>query len=286
MRLTLVSNWSAREGCGVANFGRDWAAALARAGHRVERVGWDGETLGEGGGGADLLLFNWHPFVAPADLQGWRTLTPQVVYLHDIPPWSTCSLVPNATAVFSSEPWEGATCVPYPVYDGPRVFATVIKSVVHETLRHTTRPVIGYTGIRGDGLGILEQLCMRRGWTLNAPDRWRDTPDEIARLAASTVIVLWYHASGRGQSLSLATACATGRPVLVNQSQMFRSTLAQVPGIYVAGSPRLAPPDLAPALDNLLDEVYKHRAMIPTPNTGAAYWADAIRTMEATWNSK
>ena len=164
--------------------------------------------------------------------------------------------------------------IPYPVYDGPWTPAPVPPALP---------PTIGWTGLRGDGISTIAKLCAHRGWHLNASTaEWRMTPDEITRLSASTLIVLWYFASGRGQSLALATACATRRPVLINDSRMFRAAWSYGDQIYRAGLDP-APPLLEPAIDAVLDAVYKQRAKVPSTIVDERSWARAIATMEATW---
>lgn len=265
MKIALISNWQTRE-CGVANFGRDWAAALERAGYEVVRLHYGDKVTSSG---ATFALYNWHPATTP------KVVTPPSrpygVYLHDIPPHSTCSLVDNAVAVWAAEPAEGTTCIRYPIYDGPL------------TLPPPASPItIGWTGLRGDGRDGIQRLCERRGWQFNGSTRWLDTPEEIQRLAASTLIVLWYFASGRGQSLALSTACATGRPILINDSLMFGMARDYPQEFHRAGhDPGV--PFLEQAIEAVLSRVYTERAKVPQQVLTTHSWAAAIRQMEAAW---
>jgi len=266
MKIALVSNFQTAV-CGVASFGRDWLAALERAGHQVTPVWWN-EPIPD----CDLVCVNWHP-----GTQGPRSVRieqPYVVYLHDLPPYSYCDLQ-DAVCYFTSEPYTGGEYsrtveVPYPVWDGfvPQIFGGPVS--------------LGWTGIRGDGREQLQKLCAKRGWAFNGSDGWLDTPEEVARLASSTLIVLWYHASDRGQSLSLATACATRRPVLVNGSKMFKLAAAYPDEIYRAGWDP-AVPLLEPAIDAVLDERVKGRLKYPSRIREEHSWAAAIARMEAAW---
>jgi hypothetical protein len=262
MNIGLVSNWD-QQACGVANFGRDWKWALERAGHAVATRLWDEPIYPED----ELLLYNWHPFI-------WNPLTPPMrpygVYMHDIPPWSECPLKDQALVVWTSEPCPGCVEIPYPVYDGP-----------------WTRPVapgritIGWTGIRGDGAASIREACDRLGLRYDGSVGWLDTPEEVARLAGSTLIVLWYYASGRGQSLALSASAAAGVPILVNQSKMFRMAHFHDSGVLRAGW-ELAVPHLEPAIEGALDLIAKRRC--PIPNLKARYgWTQAVARMEETW---
>lgn len=82
---------------------------------------------------------------------------------------------------------------------------------------------VGYSGVRGDGLGLLTQICTDRGYKTNFshPDIWLSQEDEIKRLARSTVNVCWY--GGHDDRSGSAMVClASKRPLLVNRaSPMF-----------------------------------------------------------------
>ena len=265
MKIALVSNWQTRE-CGVANFGRDWASALERAGHDVLRLHYG---LSVPANQVDVALYNWHPSTTPKVLT--PPFCPYAVYLHDIPPHSSCRLVDGAKAVWAAEPTPGAEVIRYPVYDGPR-----------DTPPRSPGISIGWTGLRGDGRDSLRDLCERRGWTFNGSNGWKDTPEEIARLASSTLIVLWYFADGRGQSLALSTACAAGCPILVNQSRMFGLAHDYPQEIYRAGHDP-AVPFLEQAIEGVLAKIYTGRAAVPAQAVVEQSWTRAIQRMERAW---
>jgi hypothetical protein len=279
MKILVVSNFSGPS-CGVAEYGRMCVEALRRAGHAV--LEWDGHYpaiyeksyLPLDADTYDWIHVNWHPVTlnhyAP---QHFPPRSPVSLFLHDLPPWSTCPLWDRAQVRFAAEPYPGTVHLPYPAVQ-----------VVDLPPPPASPPVIvGWTGIRGDGLEDLQAVARRRGWTLNTPVGWLGTHAEIRRLRHSTLNVLWYHHTGRGQSLALMTAAAARRPLLISASEMFRTAWDYPREVYRAGYDP-APSLLEPAIDAVLDDVWKGQARIPDRLVEELSWARAVARMEVAWS--
>ena len=214
--------------CGIRNFGEQLTTALRRAGAEVDE--WDanystihrreeaqdplGTYLPKDASTYDVVHVNWHPITTNTynpehfDQIGNVLLS---VYLHDLPPWSSCPFVHKADARITSEPDPLSTLeLIYPVVDWVEDLPNLDPAFT-----------VGWTGIRGDGLVELEKICAARGWKLNLgnPNVWLSLEDEIRRLARSTVNVCWYK-EDRGRSGAASTCLASGRPLIVNDSPM------------------------------------------------------------------
>ena len=139
---------------------------------------------------------------------------------------------------------------------------------------------IGWTGLRGDGRDRLQEICQRRGWIFNGSTAWLDTPEEVIRLSRSTLIVLWYFASDRGQSLALSTACAAGRPILINRSKMF-GMADELDGWQVW---RARPDE---DLESAILRTFNPRLWVrPTQLATVFSWPRALQRMEASWRQR
>jgi hypothetical protein len=281
MQILVVSNVSG-PWCGVAEWGRMLVEALRTAGHSV--IEWDGHYpaiyekpyLPPEAATVDHILVNWHPVTLNHYLpQHFPAHVPISLYVHDLPPWSTCPLWDRAQYRFAAAPYPGTTCVPYACVTDPDLAWPWLA----------TPPLIGWTGVRGDGLAALTELATRRGWRLNISAEWLGTRDEITRLSRSTLNVLWYQASGRGQSLALRTAAAAGRPILVNDSTMFDCTRPYLAEFYRAGQPPTTAPYLEPAIDAALHDIWFGAERCPDRFIDDHAWSSAIATLEAAWRA-
>lgn len=240
MRILNLLNQDAGR-CGIANFARQVTTALTRAGAEVAE--WNANyseiyrrrEAGEPYSGYfppdlpsyDAVFLGWHPgamnhytedHFRAARAAGVVT----AVYLHDIPPWSGCPLAGVADVLFSAEPWHpDCHVIPYPVIDW-----------VGDLPPANPDFTVGWSGVRGDGLEDLREICEQRGWELNAsdPGEWLSIEDEVRRLARSSVNVCWYR-EGRGISGAASTCLASGRPLLVNHSPML-AHLRGAPDVY------------------------------------------------------
>ena len=203
--------------CGIAAFGYELTTALRRAGAEVTH--WPGDYpiiyerktyLPADADSYDLVHFNWHPGVLGHYRPEHLPKCPKSIYLHDLPPHSELDWVQECSVRLTSEPHPLSTLVvTYPVIDW-------IPDLPPPDPRFT----VGFSGVRGDGLAYLLDLCPRYGWALNQSTEWLSIEDEIRRLARSTVNVCWY-ASNRGRASAASHCLASRRPLLINSSSMF-----------------------------------------------------------------
>lgn len=222
MRVLMVTPLIDR--CGEAEYGKIWARELRAAG--VDVVEWDGawpavyhrghRYLPEDLSGFDIIHVNWGPANMGHYLPDHFPVgKPLSLFLHDVPPNSSTTLVEHANLVMAFEPAEIADLE---VID--HAVPTYYPEIV---VRDAQRIVIGVTGLRDDpGMKMVAEVCRERGWHLNAPGiHWLSTEEEIDRLARSTVNVCWYQTSGRGKSMAAMFCCAARRPLLLSGSSMF-----------------------------------------------------------------
>lgn len=222
IHVLFVTN-SATERCGVRIYGELWMDALRRAG--VEITEWDGtyqSILARGGAYLpvrldrfDLIHFNWDPQAINHYLpEHFPAEIPLSVFLHDVPPNSTCPVAGRANLLMAHEPGEGITVIDHavPTY---RSLVGVAPGVIR----------VGTSGIRDDpGVALVEAVCKQEGWVhsrAGSKGRWLTTAEEIDRLAANTVNVCWYQTSGRGKSMAAMFMVAAERPVVLSGSTMF-----------------------------------------------------------------
>lgn len=240
MKILFISNLST-ERCGVKEYGLHMAAAIRRAGHEV--VEWDGtySSVYHHGylpaalvtAGYDLVHLNWDPqainHYLPQHFNGTyyeaqptrgSGCPPLSLFLHDVPPNSTCPVYDIARWRFGFEPYQDVQVVPEAIPPTP----TDLPEPPTSPPGHY---VVGVTGIRSDpGMEMVRNVCQKAGWEFNAPLWWTGGPwlsaeDEIRRLARSHVNVCWYHASFRGKSMAANYCCAARRPLVLSGSSMF-----------------------------------------------------------------
>lgn len=257
LRVLFISNFSS-ERCGVRIFGEIWVEALRMVG--VEIWVWDGTypavarrgyTPWTSGQGTrydwDLVHLNWDPQTINHYLPEHfapGVAPPLSLFLHDVPPNSSCPVLPVARLVMSYEEMEGSHVIEHavPAWGGHRIHDCTRWSFLPATV-----PVIGVSGIRGDpGANLVEELCLRRGWVFNCPPWWYremgaastlagpflSTEEEIHRLSHSDVNICWYHTSGRGKSMAAMFCVAAGRPLVLSGSTMFSNLVGYGDEVY------------------------------------------------------
>lgn len=281
MRILLVADFTSQP-CGIRNFADQTVTALRRhPGLEVDT--WDGDYPTAARAGYlpsyahqyDVIHVNWHPVAfnhyLPEHFPDGPILS---VYLHDVPPWSTCPFFERAQVRFTAEPSPGCVELPYPIADwvplpdpAPGVFS------------------VGSSTVRGEGQAALEAICQAQGWEYcpRIGGQWLTFEAEVQRLARHSVNVLWYDEK-RGKSGGLSQALAAGRPVIVSQSPMFSSYLSwHFPdGIF-------RPTPTAETLPALLDVVHHLWALerldhfLPTRIREARSWGWATAILVNQW---
>lgn len=224
--MRILHPWDMdRPRCGVANVAAQTSIALRRAGTEV--VDWNANyseitRRREAGQPAylpadaadyDVLVFHWHP-------GAWNYYCPEhippsvffVLFLHDLPPWSSCPLLDQAHYVVTTEPFARSHCVlPHPVPDW-----------ITDLPAPNPTFTVGVTGVRQEGHAQVQEVCAQQGWHWNGPaETWLSIEEEVRRLARSTINVCWYH-EARGVASTASMCLASRRPLLVNTSPMLR----------------------------------------------------------------
>jgi hypothetical protein len=278
MRVLFISNDSTQR-CGVRIFGDLWADALRGIGVEIDR--WDGtySTIYARGkyvpdniGDYDLVHLNHDPqainHYLPKHFSGVKKLS---LFLHDVPPNSTCPVFGIANLVMAMEPGEGIHVIDHAVPDMGELPILTIGRL---------RPYIGVCGIRNDAGRIdVEKLCERRGWGFNGPSAsWLTTEQEITRLAQSDVNVCWYHVTGRGKSMGAMFCVAARRPLVLSTSTMF-SNLWPYEYEIMWGVP-----DSAESLEPAVEEALK-RQMIPERARRELSWTIRAKEIKALWEA-
>lgn len=293
MRILFINNLST-ERCGVRAFGEQMVKALERAGDEV--LVWDGTYshvkangyLPANADSFDLIHLNWDPqainHYLPEHFFGANR--PLSLFLHDVPPNSTCPVYDVARWRFGHEPYGNIDVIPHAVPRTP----SPLDPPDHRGV------TVGVTGIREDeGFVAVRQLCIQRGWTLNEPQwrvggRWLSTHEEIRRLSRSTVNVCWYHTSGRGKSMAAMFCAAARRPLILSGSSMFSSCWPYEDEIYFPADfsseeqHRLSwVTDLEPLIDEALRDLDAGEAMIPDRICDELSWDRVIQLVRYRW---
>jgi hypothetical protein len=288
MKILHISNHSVVR-CGVAEYGRQWSAALRALGHQVDD--WDGyypsvyarHQIGSEGywpetiGAYDVVHLNWQPGTLnhyTPEVWGWLREYPRLpllsVFLHDIPPWSTCAIADLAAVRSAFEPWADAIVMPPPCL--PPWPAVPLAPT----------PTIGRTGIGQDGAATLADLCARHGWILSDSDPiWVSNDAELARLARCWVNVVWYDVQRSRSSAASLIACAR-RPTVLSQCSRFDHLRPWKQEFAWA-----SPTSLEETLVGLMRDVETQQTLvIPTFAVEALQWPTVIAPLMAAWEAR
>lgn len=279
MRVLFITN-SSTERCGVRVYGELWMEALRGAGVEIDE--WDGTYeharrygyLPTGVEAWDLVHLNWDPQTINHYLpEHFAGAPPLSVFLHDVPPNSTCPVAGVAKLVMAHEPGEGISVIDHAVPDYRGMLYLPAPGGL---------PVIGLTGIRRDaGVEQARELCKRRGWVFSEPPWWNGGPwlstkEEIARLSACDVNVNWYHATGRGKSMSAMMGVAARRPLVLSPSTMFSALWGYRDEITFGGD--LSDAELEDCIDEALSCI-----RIPKNARVEQSWAVRAEQIKALW---
>lgn len=292
MRILHISNHSV-DRCGVALFGRQCSAALRAEGADV--TDWDGyyptvhdreergqpSYLPDNLSSYDVVHLNWQPstinhyhpaLFPPTDFPGrlpGYTSPIYSVFLHDLPPWSTCLFEDRMHVKFALEPYNGAVVIPPPAPD------------YHPSSPVATKVTIGRTNIREAGRGELAAICARHGWILNDsdPDHWLSEGEEVERLARSWVNVVWYE-ENRSRGSAAMVAAAARRPLLISESTRFAHLWNHAEELYISPLQFL---DVR--LPLIVAEVEQGTARVPDQIPEIFGWRRAARRMIAVWEA-
>jgi hypothetical protein len=228
-----------------------------------------------------VIHLNWHPIAlntyTPAHFPWPKGTGPLVsVYLNDVPPWSGCPVADRAECLVAPEAYEGGPdhLMVYPIPDW-----------VTDLPEPNPEFTVGLSGVRGDGHPEVRGVCETHGWTINATPEgpWATPEEEIRRLARSTVNVCWYHQQ-RGIAGTPSVMLGSRRPLLLNDSQMFRPWWA---GSY-AKELYLAQPHIT--LEEALKRIHGHwqadRLVLPGPDVYAFHgWTVAAQHLIWAWHA-
>jgi len=281
VRVLHISNHSV-DRCGVALFGRQCSAALRAEG--VEVDDWDAtysplharEERGEPSylpaslASYDVVHLNWQP----ATINHYHPVMFPLgqlysVFLHDLPPWSSCPFEDRMQVKFALEPYPGAVEIPPPAPDYLPI------STPNEQV------TIGRTNIREAGKAELADICFRHDWIFNDSDPrvWLDEGAEVERLAMSWVNVVWYD-EHRSRGSAAMVAAAARRPLLLSESQRFAHLLPFRDELYIAPIDKLEV-----SLHAIVEEVRRGLETVPDRILDVFGWRAAARTMIKTWEA-
>ncbi len=296
MKVLFVTN-SSTQRCGVRLYGELWMQALRAAG--VEVVEWDGtySTIYHRGSylppdaeAYDLIHLNWDPAATNHFLpEHFPAEVPLSVFLHDVPPHSTCPVAGRADLLLAHEPGEGIVVIDHAVPDyQPPLWSP----------KPSHRVVIGTAGIRNDpGVELVDQVCRAHGWhhSRAGESGWLTTEQEIDRLARCTVNVAWYATSGRGKSMGAMFMVAAQRPLILSGSSMFSALWPYADQMYTAtqthrraGHPQwtLTPryqTDLKALLAVVLHAVEEGHPIIPVDAARQLAWSRLAPRIATLW---
>lgn len=286
MNILLIGNLSDRK-CGFQNFSHQTVTALRRAGHTV--TAWDGvysNTYARREAGLDPFFPEdkdtydvthviWHPatmnhYSGVTALSRWPKGVLSV--------WNGC---PAASCPFTGEMdirWGVLGREPehhqlwYPIPDW-----------VDDLPQPNAEFTVGNSGVRGDGVGLITEICARRGWQTNLSDPavWLTQEDEIRRLARSTVNVCWYGKAHDDRSGAAMVSLGARRPFLCNDVMMM-THLKPFSDVYFA---RDEQGDLECWLTLIEDDFQRGKLTYPKAVYDFYRWSRAVTVLEEGWQA-
>lgn len=284
MKILIIGNLTDVR-CGFMNFTNQTIIALERAGHEV--WGFDGtyaevyarqqrgvpdSFLPEHAAEFDVIHVIWHP----ATLNHYSGAVWPAGPVLSV--WNGC---PACWCPFTA-----AMDIRWGVLgkEGPephqQIFYPIPDWVDPTRLSHRQEQfIVGYSGVRGDGLEALKAVCQQHHWATNfsTPDTWYSIEDEILRLSESSVNVGWYGAEHDDRSGSAMMCLASRRPFLCNQVRMFHHVLPYAPAEIYTGE------DLSETL-LLAQADWRHSRMrMPRIILEDFSWTRACRVLEEGW---
>lgn len=280
MKICVIGNVSDRK-CGFQNFTMQTDRALRNAGH-------------------DVTLFDGtYSLVYARREAGIESFLPPDADAFDVihVVWHPATLNHYSGAVWPTSPvksvWNGCPAAWCPFNDamdvkwgvlgrepGHRQIWYPIPDWVTDLPEPNQDFTVGYSGVRGDGLGELTEVCTKRGWATNFSQKeiWLTQEEEIRRLAKSTVNVCWYSGVHDDRSGSAMVCLASRRPLLVSDVPMM-THLEPYPDVIRADY-------LEPALDALSVYWWKGFPLNrPRKVLDDLSWTKAVAVLEEGWRT-
>lgn len=295
LKIAVIGNFTDRK-CGFQNFSVQTAQALTNAGHDV--TAYDGtysqvyarrEACQESFLPPDPLSFDvihvvWHPATlnhyAGADWQGLRR--DRVNGRPILSQWNGCPAASCPFTDFMDVRWGVLGREP-----NHRQLWYPIPDWVDDLPAPNADFTVGYSGVRGDGRGLLEEICTRRGWQMNFSglDAWLPLDEEIRRLARSTVNVGWYGIVHDDRSGAAMVCLASRRPFLCNDVPMFTHLKPYAADFYDTEEIYMVP-DLEEGLERIemAHQMGRHLCT-PSKTWEDLSWTAAVRKLEEGWLS-
>lgn len=292
MKILVIGNFS-DVNCGFMNFSNQTVIALLHAGHEVgvfdgtysqvydrHQRGVDG-FLPEDAASYDVIHVIWHPatlnhYSGARWPIGWQIRDERTTKKPVLSVWNGCPAAwcPFTEAmdirwgVLGREPEHHQIFYPIPDWIDLQHDETSLEFIV------------GYSGVRGDGLALLTEVCDKNGWEPNFSVKgvWYSIEEEIKRLAWSTVNVGWYGAEHDDRSGSAMMCLASRRPFLCNRVPMFTHVLP-----YVDRSEIYTGEDLEDSLQTVRRDWLNRSLKYPYQILKDYSWSKACRILEAGW---
>ena len=286
MRILYLSNVSTLR-CGVAELGRQNSRVLRELGHDVTE--WDGNYpviydriqkqepsyFPADWASYDVIHLNWHPTITNHYVSKVFPPHPLIsIFLHDIPPHTTCTAIDQADVIFSLEP-----TVDYPqaVIIPPAMIDYVPMSPVSPT------PLVGRTSVGDINRVWMEDICQRHGWELSnsgfQTGAWTPIEDELERLARCWVNVVWYEEQ-RSRSSAAITAAFARRPLLLSNNTRFDNLRPYSDELYFGDFPTLEA-----CLVDVMRDVAEGVAKVPRRLPEAFGWRQWSQVMVDAWDA-
>lgn len=263
----MLSNWSTIK-CGVAEFGRQHAAALSAMGHKVvagtpivHGQHWPEQIMEY-----DILHANFHPLTIGHITPPPDPHPPLSVFKHEPP--GGCSLESAAQWIFAAEQAE-------PHY---KLFPMPCLSYVPPTVMPHWR-LVGTSTLRRDGIDWVKPVAEKLGLTFDYGQvkDWWSIEAEIRRLSQCAFLAYWYGGPYSGQSAAVMTGVAAQRPILLNRHRMFDSLLPYSDELYFSD-------DIEDGMKQILSDLERDRARVPRRLKRDRQWETLLPTMTDLWS--
>jgi hypothetical protein len=250
----------------------------------------------------DVIHLNWHPIALntynPEHFPWAKGEGPLLsVYLNDVPPWSGCPVAERAEVLVAPEEYNDASRLDARRWGPDHLMVYPIPDWVEDLPSPNPEFTVGWSGVRGDGAAELRGVCEAHGWKMNMTEPpaertlpWVSVEEEIRRLARSTVNVCWYR-QGRGIAGTPSMMLGSRRPLLLNDSPMFRPWQTghyewEVYNNYAGPQPAASDIRLEDALLEVHNDWRRKKLIKPGPRVYTDHsWTTAARDLTTAWRS-
>lgn len=292
MRVLYINNELPPQGCGVASFGLQQAAAMRKLGCDVTVWNsWPPVYLPEDAHTYDVVHINWHPLTTGHILKQHLPKDGPLLsaFIHEYHPhWTERDQLPEIFSsmdiLFNSEPVPGRDDVHFMLIPIPDYYPRPTPRIHFEGLP----VVIGHTGLRGEGLDRIGPICEKNGWLLSTSkdnQGWVPMEKEVDRLSRCHMVIVHNHSAYAGQASAISTAIAARRPTIINSGRMLKEA-ARINEEMYSGSQLYLIDEPEQAILTVLADIAIMKEKLPFLMAEDYKWTNQTRRIISLWDAE